>query len=266
MQTEVGVPSRGSAHPEGDRRRRQRRWSVPTWTIAAAFLTAVAIVLPLGPGAKGLAILGVVLVPGATATAMTRLTLSGPAQRVFLTLVVGIALLLAVGLLCALVLKPLGVDHPLTRGPMLVVWMVVLVASVVLPARLEKDPVRWLFSDVTRRHGLWLIGLGVLPALALLGAGRLNAGHGAALAVGVCAVSVGVLVVVLVSALWVGMSCPRAPPYSWLSLPSHGRSRAGGSGSSEAISSTSSSLPMVRRERDSSRWPPIAIPTRPCCP
>jgi hypothetical protein len=171
----------------------------------------VAVLIPLGPGAKGLAILGVILVPGATATALTGLSLNGLAQRLFLTSVVGIAALLGIGLLAAVVLKPLGVDHPLTRGPMLVVWMLLLVASVVLPARLEKDPVRWLLGGVTRRHGLWLVGLGVLPVLTLLGAGRLNAGHGAALAITSCALCVGVLVFALVSALWGRNDVPAAP-------------------------------------------------------
>ena len=203
MEVDVAASTRSvtrSSPAEGDRRRRQRSWSLPTWTLAAAVLTAVAVLIPLGPGAKGLAILGVILVPGATATALTGLSLNGLAQRLFLTSVVGIAALLGIGLLAAVVLKPLGVDHPLTRGPMLVVWMLLLVASVVLPA-CSRDPVRC----ARRREPdarLWLVGLGVLPVLTLLGAGRLNAGHGAALAITSCALCVGVLVFALVSALW----------------------------------------------------------------
>jgi hypothetical protein len=71
------TPSPGSSAAEGDWRRRQRSWFVPTWTLAAAVLTAVTILIPLGPGAKGLAIVGVVIVPGATLTALTGLALNG---------------------------------------------------------------------------------------------------------------------------------------------------------------------------------------------
>ena len=205
------TPSPGSAPAEGDRRRRPRSWFVPTWTLAAAVLTAVAILIPLGPGAKGLAIVGVVIVPGATATALTGLALNGVTQRILLSLVVGIAGLLGVGLLCAVVLKPLGIEHPLTRGPMLVVWMLLLVASIVFPARRETDPMRWLLGGVSRRHCLWLAGLGILPALTLLGAGRLNAGHGAGLAIAACALCVGVLTFALVSTLWGRNYVPVAP-------------------------------------------------------
>ncbi len=155
--------------------------------------------------------MGVVIVPGATATALTGLALNGVTQRILLSLVVGIAGLLGVGLLCAVVLKPLGIEHPLTRGPMLVVWMLLLVASIVFPARRETDPMRWLLGGVSRRHCLWLAGLGILPALTLLGAGRLNAGHGAGLAIAACALCVGVLTFALVSTLWGRNYVPVAP-------------------------------------------------------
>ncbi len=184
---------------------------MPVWTIAGALLTAVAIVVPLGPGTKALAIMGVVLVPGAVATATIELTLNSLTQRMFVALVVGIALLLGVGLLGAVVLKPLGVDHPLTRAPMVVAWLLLLVGAVVLPARRGKDPVRWLLADLNRRQGVWLVGLGVLPVLALLGAGRLNTGHGGALAVGTCTLCVGLLVLALVSALWGRRVVPAGP-------------------------------------------------------
>ena len=258
------TPSPGSSAAEGDWRRRQRSWFVPTWTLAAAVLTAVTILIPLGPGAKGLAIVGVVIVPGATLTALTGLALNGPAQRLFLSSAVGIAALLGIGLLCALVLKPLGIEHPLTRGPMLVVWLLLLVASVVFPARREKDPMRWLLGHVSRRHCLWLVGLGVLPVLTLLGAGRLNAGHGAGLAIVACVLCVGVLTFTLVSALWGRSYVPAAPTIFMTVVALVWRCRAGGVGSSEPISSTSTPWPTPPRSPAGSPSPLTAMRTRPC--
>lgn len=211
MQAEVAISSQETSERAGDVDRSERRRFLPTWTIAAAALTTVAIVIPLGPGAKALAILGIIVVPGSAAIAMLGLTLAGLSQRILIALVTGIAFLLGVGLVCAVVLKPLGVAHPLTHGPMLLVWIVVLAASIILPARLERDPLRWLLEGIEPRHGLWLLGLSTLPALALLGAARLNAGHGSSLATVVCAASVGILLLALASVLWDWNAVPVGP-------------------------------------------------------
>jgi hypothetical protein len=212
VRTEGTLLASESQGAPGDARSGEgRRPSLPTWTAVAAALTAFAVLVPAGPGAKALATVGIIVVPGAAIISLLDLALDGLARRLFFTLVTGIAFLMGIGLVSAFALRLVGIDHPLTRGPMLVVWLLVLITSVLLPARRQRDPLRMVLDDARLSHCWWLLGLGVLPALALVGAARLNAGHGGALAVFVCVACVGVLLLVLVSTAWDRALIPSGP-------------------------------------------------------
>jgi hypothetical protein len=209
---EASLLASESAGVTGDARPKdERRLSLPVWTAAAAVLTAFAMLVPTGPGAKALATVGIIVVPGAAIITLLGLALKGLTQRLFFTLVTGVAFLMGVGVVCAFALRLVGIGHPLTRGPMLVVWLLVLVGSVLVPARARHDPLRLVLEGVRPVHFWWLVGLSALPALALVGAARLNAGHGGALAVVVCVASVGVLLLVLVSTAWNRTLLPTGP-------------------------------------------------------
>lgn len=199
MRTDGSLLASESPRPIGDARSKERRPSLPTWTAAAAALTAFAMLVPAGPGAKALATLGIIVVPGAAIISLLGVTLDGLTRRMFFTLVTGVAFLMGVGVVCAFALRLVGIGHPLTRGPMLVVWLLVLAGSVLLPARTQRDPLHMVLDGVRPAHCWWLLGLSALPALALVGAARINAGHGGALAVLVCVACVAVLLLVLVS-------------------------------------------------------------------
>jgi hypothetical protein len=167
--------------------------------------------VPAGPGAKALATIGIIVVPGATIISLLGLMPKGLTQRIFFTLVTGVAFLMGVGVVCALALRLVGIEHPLTRGPMLVVWLLVLAGSVLQPARTRRDPLHLALDGICPAHCWWLVGLSTLPALALAGAARLNAGHGGALAVSVCVACVAVLLLVLVTTAWNRAVLPAGP-------------------------------------------------------
>ncbi len=212
MTTETGLLASASPGPTADARSKEARGaSLPVWTAAAATLTAFAMLVPAEPGAKALATIGIIAVPGATIISLLGLMPKGLTQRIFFTLVTGVAFLMGVGVVCALGLRLVGIGHPLTRGPMLVVWLLVLAGSVLLPARTRRDPLRLTLDGVRPAHCWWLVGLSTLPALALAGAARLNAGHGGALAVSVCVACVAVLLLVLVTTAWNRAVLPAGP-------------------------------------------------------
>ena len=212
MQTDANLLASASTPAVGDARSGVgRRPLLPPWTTAAAALTAFAILVPAGPGAKALAVVGLVVVPGGAIISLLGLAFDGLARRIFFATVTGVAFLMGVGLFCAFGLRVVGINHPLTRGPMLVVWLLVLALSVALPARGQRDPLRMVLGGIRPAHCWWLLGLGVLPAGALVGAARLNAGHGGAIAVVVCVACVAVLLVAMVSAAWDRAVLPAGP-------------------------------------------------------
>jgi len=94
---------------------------------------------------------------------------------------------------------------------MLVVWMLMLVASIALSARIGADPMRALVAGVERRHGFWLLGL-EHPARPRGPRRRPSRCRPRQCArnrrVGDCVV---VLLVTLVSALWDRQLVPPAP-------------------------------------------------------
>ena len=100
-------------------------------------------------------------------------------ERVAYSVAAVLALLMSGGLLINTILPPLGVEHPLSRGPVLVVVDVIAIALTLW------RPLHWRPLDVRsiaeqlRRSDWWLMGIGALVILmVVMGANRLNNGRG----------------------------------------------------------------------------------------
>jgi uncharacterized membrane protein len=144
-------------------------------------LAMLSMVIRLGPVCQALEICALCILMGACLS--HRLFRRVPlAHRVPISLGLGFLLFLLVGALLGSVLPLVGVATPLTRLPDLIAWLAITGGVSVVCLVRRVDPVRETFAGVTSRDACWALVLGVLPALSLVGAARLNAAGGSEVA------------------------------------------------------------------------------------
>lgn len=162
-------------------------------TVLLAALTVISIVVPPDPLAQATATIGIVVLTGTLLG--RRLSASVPlCQRLVIDIGLGFLCVVGVGALFGYLLPKVGIAHPLSRGPLLVIWAILLVAIAASSELRHDDHVRKAFCGMRRRDVAWAAVLSLPPILALVGVDRIDVA-----AQPQFAIFVGVIVVALVA-------------------------------------------------------------------
>jgi hypothetical protein len=152
-------------------------------TTVLGVAVVASMLVPIGPVAQVVATAGLCVLVGAVLSSFLDLRGASTGHRLVIVAGVGYLGFLAFGAVLGAVLPHLGVSHPLSRGPLLVAWGLVVVATIVLCLRRGTDVVRTVFEGVRTSDVGWAAALAFPPLLALAGAARLNVTGSSVLAV-----------------------------------------------------------------------------------
>lgn len=151
---------------------RQRWNTATTW---AFVVVAISILVPAQPGAQLISVVGLVLLPGMVVTSLViGVGLTG-IRKLLVSAGVGITVFCLVGAVAGGLGPLIGVERPLSRVPLLLLWLVILGSFCVVAINRRLDPVREILSAVPRRAYYWAFAVALAPCVALIGATSLNA-------------------------------------------------------------------------------------------
>jgi uncharacterized membrane protein len=178
-------------------RRRTGAGTNVSFVVAAA--TTASLLLPATPVAQVVGIVGLIVLLGAPLASLVTTDGTSVVQRISICVGSGFVFFVCVGALLGYVLPHLGVDDPLSRGPLMVSWIALEVLVLASNAFRQRDPVRELLSGVRARHVLWLALLALPSILSVYGAVQLNDGGSSfpAIAAAIVAVALVVLAIAL---------------------------------------------------------------------
>jgi uncharacterized membrane protein len=168
-----------------------------SFVVAAA--TTASLLLPATPVSQVVGIVGLMVLTGSLLASLVTTDGSSTVQRITICIGSGFVFFVCFGALLGFVLPHLGVVDPLSRAPLVISWIAVVVAVLASNAQRHRDPVRELLSGIQARHVLWLIVLSLPAVLSLYGAVRLNDGGSPlpAIAAAIVAVALVVLAIAL---------------------------------------------------------------------
>jgi len=144
-------------------------------TTFAFIIVAVSLVAPASPGAQLVSTVGLILLPGLLLTSLIVPWGITGLRKLLLATGIGITLFCFVGAAAGAIGPYLGVSRPLSRVPLLVVWLVLLAMLAAVAVVRRADPVGDLLAGHPRRSLWWIAALAVPPCIALVGATELNA-------------------------------------------------------------------------------------------
>jgi uncharacterized membrane protein len=159
-----------------------------------AAVTAAAIVAgPVNPGVQVVAMLGMILLPGAAVLTVAGVCIGDPLRRLAVAAAAGVTVNMLVGFAVSYLGPLAGVDHPLFRDTQQVLWPVLLGVAALLCAVRRRDCWAVMAAGVGAGHLAAGAGAFILPAVAVVGAARVNAGLGNDVAFGVLVAAVAVV-------------------------------------------------------------------------
>ena len=144
-------------------------------TVVAAIVTFLLFLLPPMPVVQIASTLGLIAVTGAFVSQRFSRSESGLLIRLLVAGGAGFFFVLALGAVVGWALPFVGVDRPLDRVPLLIVWFVVFACIAVTSYRRRRDPLGDLLRDLTRRHVVWSCVLMLPPLASLVAVTVLNA-------------------------------------------------------------------------------------------
>lgn len=133
-------------------------------TLLLGALTVIALLLPHDPLAQVTAITGIIVVTGAFVFQLAIRGNCSLLQRTMIAIGLGLFVFLAVGAIAGIGLHAAGIQHPLTRVPLLVIWCAVLAGIMLTAAIRSTDPVGDVLGGISRRHVAWTAVLAVPPS------------------------------------------------------------------------------------------------------
>jgi hypothetical protein len=155
--------------------------AVPSWrrpgfaTATALLIVGVSIVVPANPAAQVISSVGLILLPGWVLTSLILPSgLTGP-RKLLVSTGVGLTVFCLVGSAAGALGTSLGVQHPLGRTPLVLLWLVILAAIGAVAILRRLDPVDEALTGLRRHGNWWVAALAIPPCVALCGATRLNA-------------------------------------------------------------------------------------------
>lgn len=172
-------------------------------TALCALLTGLSVMLKTFPLAQLFATTGLILtVGGFTCSHLTK-TAGSVLTRFLAVIGAGFLSILLMGAIFGTVLPHIGVSRPLTRVPLVILWLSILAGIALYSSMRRVDPIHELTVGITRQHLIWLSVLCIPPLLALVATSKLNStGQAApAIACGVLAVALIVLAILLPSSI-----------------------------------------------------------------
>ncbi|MGP8065211.1 MAG: hypothetical protein ACLP81_02385, partial [Acidimicrobiales bacterium] len=153
--------------------RAERRFGIAT--TFAFIIVAASLVAPASPGAQLVSTVGLILLPGLLLTSLIVPWGITGLRKLLLATGIGITLFCFVGAAAGAIGPHLGVSRPLSRVPLLVVWLVLLAILAAVAIVRRSDPVGDLLAGLPRHSLWWIAALAVPPCIALVGATELNA-------------------------------------------------------------------------------------------
>ena len=167
----TGSPRSTGHQHEGEPWYRTRSLPATAWFAAGSLFT----VLDTGWPSRLVVVATLILLPGSLLLARIGFTPAAAAARLTAATATGLTIVMGVGVTVSWLGPHLGVDRPLDRAPLLVVWSVIGVLGILTTHR-RNDPVRWLVPEMDSVPLRWVVSLAALPAAACLAAARLNNG------------------------------------------------------------------------------------------
>ena len=158
-----------SAQPERTRR------NPGVGTTTALFVVAASIVVPTDPAAQLISTVGLIFLPGMVLTSLIIPSGLTGLRRLLVSAGVGLTIFCLVGAVAGALGPSFGVAHPLSRTPLMVLWLVILGAVATVAHTRRLDPVGETFSHLPRHAYGWSAALAIPPCVALAGATQLNA-------------------------------------------------------------------------------------------
>jgi hypothetical protein len=185
------MPAETSSTPEDPQPRSSRLGHLVTSGLLLVLLD-IAVGIPQLLAARLLALIILLLLPGALLIAATGVRFASPFVRLASVLAGSVVLIMAWAAVGSAILPLLGVARPLGTGPLLVaVNAIVILTAVFCPV--GRDPVLDIFAGTRVTLSPWALLAGA-PALAIVGVERLNDDHGSLLV----QVSIGLVAAVVI--------------------------------------------------------------------
>ena len=156
-------------------------------------LVAVSVVVPADPGAQLISTVGLVLLPGMVLESLIMPSALPELRKLLIAAGVGITTFCLVGAIAGAVGPLLGIERPLGRLPLLVLWLVILTLLWSVAVRRRLDPVGSAASALSCRDHCWVLALALPPCVALVGATRLNATGSNSIAIVATALGLGLV-------------------------------------------------------------------------
>lgn len=141
------------------------RWNT---TVTVGAFTLVGLSLGRWPLSQAVGLIGLLLLLGSLASTRLRCNVGPVAQRLLTALALGLLLFLLVGAVVGAVGPHLGLHHPLSRGPLLVLWSAILVACAAPSLGGDRDPVAAVLEGLSLRRLGWVAVFMIPPVGALV--------------------------------------------------------------------------------------------------
>jgi len=161
--------------------------------LAAALVLSVALGLAHSPLTPLPGVITLLLVPGAAMMSMLRTRPANVPARIVLAVCLSMLVIMIVGAVASLLGPPFSIAQPLSTVSQSIVWSLIAVGILAMGAAVHRDPVRWIFEDVSVPRTAGVLTSGLLVLISILGVAELNHSGDARLAIFGTVLDAGVL-------------------------------------------------------------------------
>ena len=177
-----------SALEVGDRRGR------PVRTVTTCLVLIIGIALPASPVGQIVVLGGLTMLVGTVVLTLLGVHSASLARHRIYAAALGLCTLAWIWGAWGWIGFSLGIDRPYDRGPTGILWVIILLVLVLWATRSGADPVSTLWSVRSTTPWASAMVFTLLPLSALVGAWRLNAGHGPTIAIVVATIDLCLLI------------------------------------------------------------------------